>query len=75
MNISETGAAVRLDPLPHMAAACWAYYLSNGDNVWLSGLLDDPVGCWVIAVDQDVLRVRFDQDDVVRRQVRALIKQ
>jgi hypothetical protein len=74
MNISETGAAVRIRPPTQPATGLWPYYLSNGDDVWLTALIDDPVTCWVIAVDHDVLRLRFAHDSAIRPQIRALIQ-
>ncbi len=74
MNISETGAAVRVQPPTDLATGLWPYNLSNGDDVWLTELLDDPVSCWVIGVNHDVLRVRFAHDDTIRPQIRALIE-
>jgi hypothetical protein len=74
MNVSETGAAVRIRPPAQPATGVWPFYLSNGDEVWLTGLIDDPVTCWVIAVDHDVLRLRFAHDSAIRPHIRALIQ-
>ena len=75
INISASGAAIRIEPILDVDAEQWPYLLANGDEIWLSGLLNDPVDCWVIGVERDVLRVRFVQDDLVYRQISAFIKQ
>jgi hypothetical protein len=74
MNVSETGAAVRIRSPKDLTTGLWPYELSNGDDVWLTELVGDPVSCWVVAVDHDVLRVRFAPDDAIRAQIRALIR-
>jgi hypothetical protein len=44
--------------------------LKNGDEIWLSGLLDKPVSCWVVAVNDGMLRVHFLLDEAMRIQMR-----
>jgi hypothetical protein len=68
-NISVTGAAVRV-----LDTGAWPITLSNGDEVWLSGLLSDPVACWVVAVRDRIMHVRFSLPDAMRRQLSAMIE-
>jgi hypothetical protein len=66
INISYSGAAVRLRRVARVIGMTWVFCLRSGDEVHLSGLIDDPVACWVVAEDGDVLRVRFLPDDGTR---------
>jgi PilZ domain len=70
MNVSLTGAAVRI---PEKALNGWLLELSQGDEVSLSGLVSIPVDCWVVALDRDMLRVRFLPTPVVELQLQDLI--
>jgi len=74
MNISETGAAVRIEPLPDIFEGVWPFHLVNGDDIWLTELLKEPVEAWVIGVNRDILRVRFVQDERLRQGLRVLIR-
>jgi len=74
MNISETGAAVRIEPLPDIFEGVWPFHLANGDDIWLTELLKDPLEAWVIGVNRDVLRVRFVQDERLRQSLRVLVR-
>jgi len=73
INISKSGAAVRLRRVATAFGMTWAFCLRSGDEVHLSGLIDDPVACWVVAEDGDVLRVRFLLDDGTRAAVNNLV--
>jgi hypothetical protein len=72
-NLSRTGAAIRIhgwnvpDPSP------WPTRLKHGDEIWLTGLFETPVSCWVIAVDAGVLRVHFSLDDDTRDKLHDMI--
>ena len=73
INISKSGAAVRLRRVAIAIGMSWAFCLRSGDEVHLSGLIDDPVACWVVAEDDDVLRVRFLLDNATRVAVNSLV--
>jgi hypothetical protein len=73
VNISISGAAVRILGWSLAAHETWLTRLSHGDELRLAGLLDDPLLCWVIAVEQGVLRVRFLRDDGLRQKLRVLV--
>jgi len=65
VNISISGCAVRVQ----MTAAgkrSWPLHRSNGDEISLFGLLRQPVACWVVAVDNDIMRLRFLLDNGAR---------
>src|SRR5579864_6155938 len=66
INISKSGAAVRLRRVAIAIGMTWAFCLRSGDEVHLSGLIDDPVACWVVAENENVLRVRFLLDHGTR---------
>lgn len=73
INISKSGAAVRLRRAATAIGMTWAFCLRSGDEVHLSGLIDDPVACWVVAEDDNVVRVRFLLDDGTRVAVNKLV--
>lgn len=74
IDLSETGAAVRIEPHTDIFEGVWPFKLANGDDIWLTALLEDPVECWVVAVYRDVLRIRFARDDGLRIRLRALAR-
>ncbi|MGD0431313.1 MAG: PilZ domain-containing protein [Acetobacteraceae bacterium] len=69
-NISRSGAAIRIHGLHVPVPPPWPTRLKNGDEIWLSGLLDKPVSCWVVAVNDGMLRVHFLLDEAMRIQMR-----
>jgi hypothetical protein len=73
INISRSGAAIRIHGWNPPVPAAWPTRLNHGDEVWLVGLFDLPLFCWVIAVDENVLRVHFSLDDRMRRQLGEMI--
>ena len=74
IDISETGAAVRLRSAGTLGGQAWPFYLLNGDELWLTGLLPDMLIGWVIAVDDDVLRLHFWDDAGTRNRLSRLIE-
>lgn len=74
INISMTGAAISLHGWNVPVPAPWPTRLHHGDEIALVALLGVPLACWVVAVDEGLLRVRFLFDDVARRQLRELIE-
>ena len=59
--------------LERAVPAAWPTRLGHGDELWLTGLLDAPVSCWVISVDEAVVRVRFSLGDLSRAQLDELL--
>jgi hypothetical protein len=75
INVSRTGAAIQLRHTTNAMVAAWVFHLKNGEEVHLSGLLDEPVACWIVAIDDDLLRVRFLADAATRAQLDSLLTQ
>ena len=73
VNISRSGAAIRIHGLHVPVPGPWPTRLRNGDEIWLSGLLDDPISCWVVAVGDGLLRVHFSLDETMQLQMRQKI--
>ncbi|CAH2602205.1 conserved protein of unknown function [Rhodovastum atsumiense] len=69
-NVSRTGAAVQFRRGTG-AADTWLAHLAQGDEVTLCNLVDQPVECWVVAVEDDILRLHFPPgqaaDDTLHR--------
>lgn len=72
-SLSRTGAAVRIHGWNIPVPSPWPTRLLHGDEIWLTGLVEVPLFCWVIAVDEGVLRVHFSLDEEARDQLRDLI--
>ena len=72
-NISMTGALARVTAVRRDDVIFWPSLLSGGDEIWVSGLLNNPICCWVVAVDNDVLRLRFLLDTKERHQLQNAI--
>jgi hypothetical protein len=72
-NISQSGAAIRIHGIQAPVPAPWPVRLNNGDEISMSGVLDVPVSCWVVAVVGGVLRVHFLLDERMQRQMRVKI--
>jgi hypothetical protein len=47
--------------------------LNHGDEIWLTGLFDTPASCWVIGVNEGVLRLHFSLDDDTREKLHEMI--
>jgi hypothetical protein len=74
VNISLTGAAIRVYSGWYIPETVdWVTKLKSGDDIWLSDLLPEPVFCWVVALDDGVVRVRFSLTEAARSQLRQLI--
>jgi hypothetical protein len=69
INISLNGAAIRINEWN----AAWLISLDQSDEMWLAGLLEVPVICWVVIVEKDVIRVHFAWDHEFRNQLQELI--
>ena len=74
VNISVRGAAIRLYQPGRGLQASWLDLLNQGDELWLRALLDTPVACWVVVIDDGVLRVYFASDDELRGKLRGMIE-
>jgi hypothetical protein len=72
-SLSRTGAAIRIHGWNVPVPSPWPTRLIHGDEIWLTGLFDTPASCWVIAVDDGVLRVHFSLDDDTREKLHEMI--
>ena len=77
VNLSVRGAAIRLHQ-PHQPRrgprVSWLDLLNQGDELWLGALLEVPIACWVVVIDDGVLRVHFAPDDEMRGKLRGVIE-
>ena len=69
LNVSLTGAAIRIE-----GSARWLSRLDHGDEMSLAGLLDRGLLCWVVTLDEDVLRVHFHQGRETADQLREAMQ-
>lgn len=74
INISMSGAAVHVYGWNVPDSALWPTRPVHGNELWLAGLLDVAIPCWVIAVEDAMLRVRFLLDETLRNQLRDKIE-
>ena len=72
-NISRSGAAIRFHGIHAPLPGPWPARLKHGDEIWISGLLEVAVPCWVVDVREGVLRVHFSLDPAMLRELRAKI--
>ena len=72
-SLSRTGAAIRIHGWNVPVPSPWPTRLNHGDEIWLTGLFDIPASCWVIAVNEGVLRVHFSLDEDTRDKLRDMI--
>jgi hypothetical protein len=72
-NLSRTGAAIRIHGWNIPVPSPWPIRLNHGDEIWLTGLFDSPASCWVIAVNDGVLRVHFSLDEDTRDKLQGMI--
>jgi hypothetical protein len=73
INISESGAAIRVHGWNVPVPSAWPTRLNHGDELWLAGLLGIPLSCWIIGVNDGVLRVHFSLNEAMRYQLREVI--
>ncbi len=73
INISWSGAAIRVHGWNAPTPAAWPTRLSHGDELWITGLLDSPLLCWVVTVDDGVLRVHYTLNEPMRDQLQEKI--
>jgi len=69
VNLSLGGAAIRV----HDWNAAWLNRLEQSDELWLSGLLEEPISCRVVVTDGGTLRVHFEDDAVLRRKLQEIV--
>ena len=74
VSLSVRGAAIRLHQPRRGPRASWPDLLNQGDELWLGALLEATISCWVVVIDDDVLRVHFASDDELRDQLRGVIE-
>ena len=73
VNISASGAAIRVHGWNVPEPSPWPTRLNHGDEMWVIGLLDTALSCWAIAVNNGLLRVHFSLDDASRHQLCDMI--
>ena len=73
INISVSGAAIRIAGWNSRARAAGLVRLNRGDELWIVGMLRIPMSCWVVSFDANVLRVHFARGGAQRHQLRELI--
>jgi hypothetical protein len=69
-NISRSGAAIRIHGVHVPVPEPWPVRLKHGDELWVLGVLDDPIFCWVVAVDSGILRVHFSLEEDMQLELR-----
>jgi hypothetical protein len=74
LNISERGALAQVQTTKADAAP-WPMHLRQGYELWLSNVIPEPLFCWVVAVERDLVRLRLLNDESVLPDLRALIAQ
>ena len=52
---------------------CWPLYLRHGDELWLVDVIGEPIRCWVVAVERDLVRVRLMYDAGLVPEIRAFV--
>ena len=73
VNLSLLGAAIRVGK-GETNQVPWMTSLEQGEEMRLTGLLDEPLPCWLVVIDDDVLRVHFSSEPASRRRLLALIE-
>jgi PilZ domain len=73
INISLGGAAISVHVRSDGGIAEWLGRLDQNEELWLTGLIDTDVRCWVVVVDGHVLRVHFTDDDRFRDRLSDVI--
>lgn len=73
LSISEKGALARVERSNDRFTPPWPLYLRHGDEVWLYNVINEPLNCWVVAVERDVVRLRLFKDAGVLPDLRSLI--
>ena len=62
-NLSRSGAAIRIHGVHVPVPEPWPVRLKHGDELWVAGVVDDPIFCWVVTTENGVLRVHFALED------------
>lgn len=73
INISVSGAAIRIEGWNGRARAVWLAQLSRGDELWMVGLVGIPISCWLVVLEGDLLRVHFARGGTLRSRLREVI--
>ncbi|HQT75710.1 MAG TPA: hypothetical protein PLD10_01565 [Rhodopila sp.] len=63
----------RVDKPESPYAVAWPLYLRHGDELWLWDVLEDPLACWVVAVERDLVRLRIINDAGILPELRAFL--
>jgi hypothetical protein len=73
LNISERGALAQFDAAKAAENASWPLRLRHGDELWLYNVIPEPLCCWVVSVERDLIRLRLFSDTDVLPALRKLI--
>src|SRR5689334_13474652 len=73
LSISEQGALAQADLSDSSDRATWPLHLRHGDELWLSDVIGDPLPCWVVAVEQGLIRLRLTYDAGLLPDLRAFM--
>jgi hypothetical protein len=73
LNISERGALAQVDQAAAPDGICWPLHLRHGDELWLTDVIDDPLECWVVSVERDLIRLRLMYDAGLLPELRAFM--
>jgi hypothetical protein len=69
-NMSRSGAAIRIHGAHVPVPEPWPVRLRNGDELWVAGIVDEPIFSWVVAFMNGVLRVHFALEDEMQTKLR-----
>ena len=69
INLSPGGAAIRVHGWNAGTQVGWLTGLNQGDEMRLAGLLHAPMSCWVVVVDEGLIRVHFSPDEAQQNQL------
>jgi hypothetical protein len=70
INVSLTGAAIRI-----AGSARWLSRLNHGDEMLLAGLFDRGLLCWLVTLDDGVMRIHFPRSDDGQSPLRGAIQE
>lgn len=73
VNLSVTGCAVQVIRPRCSDYRSWPLTRRNGEEVSVFRVLISPIPCWIVAVEKNTLRLRFQLDAVMRQQLEQAI--
>jgi hypothetical protein len=73
LNISERGALVQVEKAAGSDLIPWPLFLRHGDELWLCNVIREPLACWIVALEHDLIRLRLFMDTDTQPALRELI--